>query len=76
MQDANCRIPWRGKFRFSKACALLPPIPLAQFLLMRGLSANAAQPSKSDLNRLSSYWAADGGWRNEPPHLKPMQGFS
>lgn len=75
MQGAAFRIPWRGKFPFSKACAL-PPLPLTWFLSMRGFSANATQPSKSDLNRLSRYWATDGGWRNEPPHSKLVRGFS
>lgn len=65
MWDATCRIPWRGKL-FSKACALPPPMPLTWFLLMRGLSASASQPSKSGFKpseRVLGSWAAnaDGG---------------
>lgn len=66
MWDATCRIPWRRKFLFSRACALPPPVPLTWFLSVRGLSASAAQPSKSGFKPSEQVL---GSWRlsSSPP---------
>lgn len=66
MWDDTCRIPWRGRQLLNKACALPPSLPLTWFLLMPGLSASAAQPSKSGFKpseQVLGSWAAntDGG---------------